>query len=214
MEFLETFQTFADRGPTRDEMDAEVRKVRRIVEDHPEAIRRESLQRFASEKLAGWTTPAVHELPDVLAACDPDDLRERFAEAFRQSCMIADLPPETLAEREPSAYILDGAGPGIPEPYQRFRRKLLVNSNTAQQVLIGPAGLAIRPTREAGWRFIPVEDIALAYAVDGHLVVIGNRLRITFHAEMYQRSEAMLQSIGVWPDDIVLPNRRWPAQGT
>lgn len=154
LEHQQVVDEFISNGPTRDELARYVRTRVSRYEDHPDDTARAFLSDLAEAHLNGWEPMA--SLGWWISQCEaltPDDVRDRFAEAYRQSYTIADLPP---GELEPP--------PGVPVRARpmagvQFESKLRYRKNQPLAVRIGPDGIDLESSR--GWTPSPLGEIAM-----------------------------------------------------
>ena len=120
-EFHDVVGRYLDAGPTSEELQLYARRWESQFADFPDRALREYLMADAEAVACDWgETAAPSEVIEKLQALEPDDVRTRFAEAYRQSFTIADLLKGVLGE---SARLEVGRPMAGTQFMRRLRRK-------------------------------------------------------------------------------------------
>lgn len=161
-----------------------------MIEDHPGSIARGLVTDLAEAHLQGWKGPVKYtEWLEACRVATPEAIRSRFAEAYRQSFLIADLPGDILDGLE--GIILPKSEPLLGIEF-RYRGRLRVPEKVdpdAEQlpaaIRVGPDGVSIR-WRE-GWTNEPPTQIALIISENGWIRIEAAYTSLTFDARKYRR---------------------------
>ena len=200
-EFHRVVTGYVESGPTGEELERQTRTFERQLADFPDQLLRTHLLHDAEAALCGWEpTASASQVVDKLNALEPDAVRERFVEAYRQSFMVADLPEGTLDTRaEPeTSPPLDG---------KDFTRRYLRKAHGLRTVRIGRDGLSVRTER--GWLVARTSEIEVVLT-EGRLIhLVTRRMEIQFDVANYRRGTEMEQLLRrTLGDNAFLPSRR------
>lgn len=179
LEHARVLKEFMEEGPTQEELDRALRAQKRAYEDHPLEAARHHLYDEAEAHLAGWapTTPIIEHLRQA-EHLTPDDVSERFREAYRQSYTIADLPPGELAEAPLTVTPSPTPLLGVQFITKRRHRK-----EQAAFVRIGPEGISAGYNE--GWVNLTLDDLELVVPDEMGIRVFGSTRTESFEAERY-----------------------------
>ncbi len=201
VEFLATLRSFIDSGPTADEVHRERRTYERQLEEYPDQTLRSHLYDEAIGQLCRWERyGSPRRIMEGIESMDLDQMRLRFAEAFRQSFMVADLPEGTLsAPKFPPDRSLDG---------RDFRRKPS-KTDPIRKVRIGPDGLVLHEAKQDEPRSLLRDDIELV-AFEGESIAVYSAFGSAFidtSAFFAGRRMADMVRAMLAPDQILPPDR-------
>ena len=186
-EFHRVLEQYVDGGPTTEELERQARTFEDQFADYPDMALRSYLMADAEAALCGWEqTASPSEVIDALRNLDPDGVRSRFAEAYRQSFMVADLPEDTLDTPDSIATEFPLAG-------TVFVRKYRARSETPPTIRIGRAGISI-PIVE-GWLALAAAEIEIIQFHDSILQLRARRgwreIWIDIDTARYRRGDEM-----------------------
>jgi hypothetical protein len=179
LEHLKVMREFMETGPTQAELDRALRVQVKMYQDHPLEAAQHRLFDEAETHLAGWgSTISIDEYRRQMERLTPDEIAERFREAYRQSFTIADLPRREFAER---LSMIDFGQP--PFEGVQFVSKRSHRRDQARLVRIGPEGVSALFAE--GWLNTPLDQIALVIADDESVRVLGDWSTMRFEADKY-----------------------------
>ncbi len=182
LEHTRVLREFMEEGPTRGELDRALRAQIRAYEDHPLEAARHHLYDEAEAYLSGWgSTAPVIEYRRQAERLTPDDVSERFREAYRQSYTIADLPPGELAEAPLTVMPSPTPLPGVLFMTKRRHRK-----EQAALVRIGPEGISAKYSE--GWMNLTLDDLELVVEDEKGIRIFGLTSTEGFEAERYNNT--------------------------
>lgn len=153
LDFQEVVTEFIDEGPSTDEIAWAQREAIRAHEDAPDAVARNHGYEVAESAVMGWTPatkPATYLASQAIVT--PEEVKDRFAELYRQSYTIADLPPGVLATAE-TTYSKDHFD-GVMFTAKRQARQV-----APSPVVVGPGGVSLAWAE--GWEVVPTDELVL-----------------------------------------------------
>ena len=201
-EFHQVLADYVESGPTIEELERQARTLESQFADYPDQALRGYLMADAEAALCGWEqTASPSEVIEALNALEPDVVRARFAEAYRQSFMVADLPEHTL---DVSVELATGQ----PLAGTVFTRKYWQKSEGPRSIRIGRAGISV--LSDAGWLVVPTSEIELILMRDSVVQVQARRkwreIWVQFEPAHYRRGDGMEQLLRQkLPDSLFLP---------
>ena len=154
-EFVDVMEGYAEQGPTDDELQRAVRVVEASVADRPADYLRSLAFGESDRLLCDWPpTVALSEWKAAALGSGTEAIRERFAEAYRQSYMVAnptpgriDWPVDGLSNRS-----LEREGPSVTfnrrfAPGRRLSayadNRSLDADHPVRSIEVGPEGVTI-----------------------------------------------------------------------
>jgi hypothetical protein len=213
MEFISVLDRYAEEGPTREEVDRQIRLYESAQADHPDAFLRSMAFGEAERILCDWGPPVEPSTAlDITRGMALDAIRDRFAEGYRQSFYVADPKPLTLPM--PADRFADSPGPGVT--FRRSMSRAFDKESVVKKVTIGPGGISYTAIdREATMNdsrmvliYVPVDEIELV-AFDQDLMAVESTHGASwFDTSHFARGSDMERVCREQlPEDKVLPKR-------
>jgi hypothetical protein len=199
-EFHEVIDEFARSGPTAEELARYVSNSERWLDDYPEDAARLYLHLAARSLLEGSDPSSAEDSVAAARRLRPEGVRDRFAEAHRQSYLVADPPPGTLPERPQP-------GPSRPPPGIDYRRRARVRAGDQPKAMrVGEQGIAYRTDEH--WYVIPIPEIELVSFDGSTITVFGSEIAFYFDSTLLRGSDIEAAIRRVVPDRVILPPPR------